>query len=261
MVYSSRVAAILSFVLFALQACVSSSKPESTEAKRSRAEIVVDSAIAFHGYIDDGLTLGFSFRDKEYTVSRKDGIYKYTATYHTESGRHVGLLTNEGYSESVNGGWANLTPKDSTSRAESINSVVYFALLPLPLNDAAARKSLDGEEWIHEKEYYRIKVVFDQEGGGNDHDDVFFYWFDKADFSMDYLAYTYASDESGSRFRVAQKARRINGVLFQDYLNYKGPASTDSLSNISELYKAGRLELLSEVELSRVSLRLSDGRQ
>ncbi len=253
---SDRSAVIAAAFLLLLQACTSGNKDDQESVLKTRAELVADSAVAFHGSISDNLALGFSFRDRAYSVSTENGKFKYEVIYQIEEGRRVGTLTNDGYSETVNGGWVSLTAKDSAARAESINSVVYFALLPAPLNDPAAKKYFDGEEEIDGKKYYRIKVAFSEVGGGKDHDDVFLYWFDIDDYSMDYLAYSYNSGEGGTRFRAAQKSRRINGVLFQDYTNYKGPSSHDSLQYISSLYKAGFLPVLSSIELSKVSIRL-----
>jgi hypothetical protein len=70
---------------------------------------------------------------------------------------------------------------------------------------------------------------------------------------MDYLAYSYLEEDRGSRFRVAYNPRRINGILFQDYENYKGPAP-DSLEMILDLYKAEKLELLSKIELKAIAV-------
>lgn len=213
-----------------------------------------------HHRISDGLRLGFTFRDKDYAVTRRNGQYEYTVRYRDEAGQlHQGTLSNEGYIHQVNGGWASMSPKDSAARAEALNSVVYFALLPAPLADPAAQKVYEGRDTLRGKAYHRLRVTFTPEGGGKDHDDVYLYWFDADDYSMDYLAYSFKDNGGGTRFRAATNSRRVNGILFQDYLNYRGPVSADSLRYIASLYKQGQLPLLSEINLSRISIRLTHG--
>jgi hypothetical protein len=126
------------------------------------------------------------------------------------------------------------------------------------LNDPAVIKKYAGEDEIGKKSYYRVEVRFTPEGGGEDHSDVYLYWFDKEDYSMDYLAYSYHTDESGTRFRKALDSRRINGLVIQDYLNFRGPESPDRLSEILGLYKADSLDLLSEIRLTRIKVDTVD---
>lgn len=103
--------------------------------------------------------------------------------------------------------------------------------------------------------YHKIKVTFDAEGGGEDFEDVFYYWFDTEDYSMDYLAYSYNEEDEGTgmRFRVAYNPRKVNGVTIQDYKNLK-PKVKDSvpLEVIDQAYLDGKLEELSLIELEDV---------
>ncbi|MCA1762239.1 MAG: hypothetical protein LC664_04505 [Flavobacteriales bacterium] len=71
---------------------------------------------------------------------------------------------------------------------------------------------------------------------------------------MDYIAYSFRENEGGTRFRKAVNRRRINGLVFQDYENYKGPANPDSLLAISRLFKMDSLDLLSFIETSRIKV-------
>lgn len=68
---------------------------------------------------------------------------------------------------------------------------MYFAFLPLWLKDPAVIVEDQGRSVIKGKEYHKIRITFEQEGGGDDFEDVFLYWFDVKDYSMDYLAYKY----------------------------------------------------------------------
>lgn len=224
------------------------------DVQKSAAEAIVDDAIAFHGGpLYDEADISFMLRNRAYTISRNGGKYVYTSSHDDSLGVYRRELSNAGFTETLNGSPLALTAKDSLLHAESVNSVVYFTLLPAFLNDPAVYKTLDGTDTLGGKAYHRIKVTFDEQGGGVDHDDVYLYWFDKETSRMDYLAYSFTVNDGGSRFRKAVNSRRINGIIFQDYENYKGPAP-DSLAHIADMFRAGRLQLLSMVELNSISV-------
>lgn len=241
--------------LFAFSCSENSSKDGSSQVDtRSRSEVIIDSAIHFHGGEKyHSSEIAFGFRNKMYKVDRSANTFTYSSQFADSLGNHHRELTNDGFTESINNARISLSAKDSMAFAESLNSVVYFALLPSFLHDDAVNSSLDGEDEIAGKEYYRIKVSFNEEGGGEDFDDIYLYWFDKTDFSMDYLAYSFHVNKGGSRFRAATNSRRVNGVLFQDYENLKGPGP-DSLDHIFNMYKSGQLPVLSQIELNRLSV-------
>ncbi|MGB6037732.1 MAG: DUF6503 family protein [Cryomorphaceae bacterium] len=227
----------------------------STKVKPiSRGEAIVDSAIAYHGgTLYENVDLSFGFRGRSYQAIRQDGNFEYINTYRDSSGNHLRRLTNEGFSQELNNQPISLSLKDSTLRAASVNSVIYFALLPGMLKTEAAKKEFVGKEEIEGNEYFKVRVTFSQEGGGEDYDDVFLYWFSTDNYAMDYVAYSYQEDEGGSRFRKAYNRRSVNGMVFQDYLNMMGPAP-DSLSFISEMFKSGKLDTLSVIEVDRLAV-------
>lgn len=221
---------------------------------RTKSQIIIDSAIYYHGgenYYNS--EIAFGFRDRFYKIDRSANTFTYSTQFTDSLGNHFRELTNDGFAERINNEQVVLSAKDSMAFAESLNSVVYFALLPSFLHDDAVNSTLDGEDEIDGKEYYRVRVSFDEEGGGEDFDDIYLYWFDKSDFSMDYLAYSFHVNKGGSRFRVATNSRRVNGILFQDYTNLKGPGP-DSLDYIFNMYKSGQLPVLSQIELNRLSV-------
>jgi len=135
---------------------------------------------------------------------------------------------------------------------------VYFALLPFGLNDEAVNKILLGEEEIKGNLYYKIEVTFSQVGGGEDFDDVFVYWINKDNYHMDYLGYYYHTNEGGIRFREGVNQRKRGGIIFSDYINYKGPAGYKDVAGLAALFKASKLEKLSEINLE--NLEVSGGR-
>jgi hypothetical protein len=110
-----------------------------------------------------------------------------------------------------------------------------------------------GMKEINGKNYHKIRVTFGQEGGGDDFQDVFIYWFEEQSLSMDYMAYLYFTDGGGMRFREAINPRRVNGVLFQDYYNFKPPEEMP-LDSIDDAYMAGELELLSEILMENIQV-------
>ena len=144
-----------------------------------------------------------------------------------------------------------MTEKKKRAYSNSVNSVHYFAFLPSFLNDAAVHKTYVGETTIKGKAYYKIRVTFDQEGGGDDHDDVYMYWIDKEDYSMDYLAYSFHVNGGGVRFRSAYNARNVEGITFQDYVNYKHDKETP-VENLDALYEEDKLIELSRIELKNI---------
>ena len=219
---------------------------------------VVNHAIAKSGVAKlKQANASFSFRNFDYTYQYKDGRYTYTRSQtDTLNNTTIDVLTNDGFVRSINGAVVELTEKEKSTYRRSVNSVVYFAFLPLWLNDAAVNKELIGTFTIHETLYYKVRVTFDKQGGGEDHDDVFYYWFDANDYSMDYLAYEYNTGRGGIRFREAYNTRNINGVTIQDYKNLK-PIITNlkrtiALEDIDKAYLNDQLVELSVIELKNV---------
>ena len=199
----------------------------------------------------------FTFRNIQYEYLHRNGNYRYTRIQTDSVGNEVkDVLVNSGLSRFINNTLVDIEEKKRAAYTSSVNSVIYFGFLPLPLNDAAVNKSYVGEATINQKNYYKIKVTFDVQGGGEDYEDVFYYWFDKEDFSMDYLAYSYNEDDGiGVRFREAYNARIVNGVVVQDYRNYR-PENEENfpLETIDDAFTEGTLKLLSVIELEDVRI-------
>ncbi|WP_323757851.1 DUF6503 family protein [Roseivirga sp.] len=229
-------------------ACSSPQKTEKAEPK-SKVQEIVDEAIAFHGM--GGLNnaeFSLTFRDIDYTYNNSSGLFEYTRTQVDSVGQTVfDVMNNSGLVRLTDGDTTDISEEDRAAYTRSVNSVIYFFRLPFGLNDAAVNKTYVGEKEIKGKTYYEVKVTFAQEGGGEDFDDVFLYWFDKEDYSMDYLAYLYHTDGGGMRFREAINPRRVNGILIQDYLNLKPEDERMDIMNIADLHHAGELEVLSEI--------------
>ncbi|WP_420385490.1 DUF6503 family protein [Roseivirga sp.] len=239
-----------------LMACSNQQKTQQEEPVKSQAQQVIDEAISFHGM--EGLSnadFSLKFRDMDYTYSLHNGMYEYTRTQTDSLGREViDRLTNEGLIRYIEGDTVSVEDEKRAAYARSVNSVIYFFRLPFGLNDPAVVKKYQGTTTIKGKDYHEVRITFQQSGGGEDFDDVFLYWFDTDDYSMDYMAYLYHTDGGGMRFREAINPRRNEGILIQDYINFKPVDEKMDINNISELYEAGELEELSRIINENVSI-------
>jgi len=214
-------------------------------------EEIVQKSIQVHGgEVTDTATIAFDFRKIHYQAYHDQGIYRYESW--REDSIHD-VLDAESFTRLVNEEPVALSKEDEQKYSNSVNSVIYFALLPFKLNDPAVNVNLHGESDIAGEPYYELRVTFDQEGGGNDHEDVFAYWIHKNDFTMDYLAYLYHVNKGGTRFRKAYNRRKVNGILVADYENYKGPYPYE-VTDLDSLYNHDQLELLSKIKLENVKV-------
>jgi len=217
---------------------------------------IIDKAIEAAGgkkYLNS--TIEFDFRGRHYVAQREGGKYSYERITRDSSNTIHDFLTNDGFKREINNAPTEVADSMKVKYTASVNSVVYFALLPYGLNDAAVQKKFMGETTIENVEYYLIEITFAQEGGGEDHEDVFLYWIDKKDFTIGYMAYSYEEpDGIGLRFRKAYNPRTINGILFLDYINLKPKAQT-KITSLEELFKKGELEELSKIELINIQVR------
>ena len=192
--------------------------------------------------------IDFVFRKNLYTSKREEGIYEFTRTRTDSIGKVKDILNNEGVKRLREGQEVRLVDSVATAVGESVNSVHYFVQLPFGLDGEAVQKELVGTDSIRGKAYYEIKVTFRQEGGGADHEDIYMYWIQKEDYTVDYLAYRFFINEGGIRFRVAVNPRVVNGIRFVDYENYKTEQLDTPLEQLDELYLAGELEKVSQIE-------------
>jgi hypothetical protein len=204
----------------------------------------------------------FDFRNYHFKITRKDGSFSYERSHTDSAGNALhDVLTNAGFYRERSGQRMTISEKDSLSLGESVNSVVYFALLPYFLKDRAVKKTLLENCTLKGEAYYKLSVRFDQSGGGKDFQDEYVYWIHRERFTMDYLAYSYQDGEGpdamGVRFREAFNVRVINSVRFADYRNYKpkGNALPD-VKTLDRVFETGGLEQLSLVELSNVEVHL-----
>lgn len=226
--------------------------------KKRTAQDIVDNAIAAHcnGNCDKS-AITFTFRGKQYKAIKNGGLFQYERLFTDGSQSIRDVLGNSGFKRFVNDTLVKLPDSVKTKYANSVNSVHYFAQLPYGLNAPAAKKELLGEATIKGKDYYEIGVTFTKEGGGTDFEDKFVYWINTTDFSMDYLAYSYAVDGGGIRFREAYNKRIVNGITFLDYKNYKPETLDVVLTDLDQFFEMDKLELVSKIEIESVVVSLN----
>jgi hypothetical protein len=148
-----------------------------------------------------------------------------------------------------------ITPEAINKYKNSINSVFYFAFLPKSLTDEAVHATLLGEVEIKENTYYKIKVTFSEEGGGEDYEDIFLFWIHKNNYKLDYLAYQYFTEGGGMRFRATSNHHKLGDIILQDYNNYKPQDYFDDFLSIDSLFMKDELILVSRVDLERLDVR------
>ena len=250
----------LLFILFLVAGTHSCDLPESDEGPDATArsaektsgpaQRIVDDAILAHGADKvSGSRIEFDFRDRHYVSERKGGLFRYERIFTDSSGSRVyDVLSNDGFRREVDGERVEVTEERSKAYSNSVNSVLYFALLPYYLNDPAVQKAYLGESRIKGEPYHKVKITFRQEGGGKDFEDVFIYWFHRDRKTMDFFAYNYQTDGGGARFREAYNIREVNGIRFADFINYKPRTETMAVESFDRLYETGGMEELSRIE-------------
>jgi len=230
--------------------------PGSTD----KAQAIVDASIKAHGSkIFDRSVVQFKFRDRNYKSSRLDGKFNYSRFWDSLGTVTHDEFSNTGFIRHVGQTMVNLDSKKLDAYTNSVNAVFYFFALPFNLNDPAVIKEYLGEVIIMDKKYDKVKVTFKpNEGDKMIHNDTYVYWFNQDDHMLDFLAYDYTEpDEKGLRFRQAINRRNINGLVVQDYINFK--PKNDSIpmpvANLDEAWAGNQLQELSNIinELVKVT--------
>jgi len=222
------------------------------------AQTIIDTAIekACSGNCETA-TIDFKFRDRSYKSTRNGGAYQLERIFSDSTGTTRDVLTNVDFKRYKNDSLVKVPDSMKTRYSNSVNSVHYFAQLPYGLNAPAVYKKYLGEATIKGKNYYEVGVTFSEENGGTDFDDSFVYWIEKENYTVDYLAYEYATNGGGIRFREAYNERVVEGIRFVDYNNYKPESLDIALTDLDEMFTEGKLQLLSKIETEDVKVHLN----
>ncbi len=223
----------------------------------NEAQRIVDRSIIAHwGEGWDTIEMEFDFRDIHYMLERGTDGFIYSREFLDSDSRVIkDVLTDESFQRYIDGEAVEVSSSREKAYSNSVNSVIYFNLLPVVLNDKAVKKQFIGDVEMGGKTYHLLQITFREEGGGEDFDDIYLYWIEKETYLIDYLAYEFYVDGGGKRFREAINRREINGVQFQDYNNYKADDAGD-LFIVDDLFREGKLELLSEIINENMKIKL-----
>ncbi len=247
--HTNLLAILCTLVFFVLTGCSSDQQPD--------AQKLVDQTIKLYGgEAYNQSNISFQFRDRQYRALRDNGAYVYSRTFTDSTGQRIyDVLQNSGFTRTINGAQTTLPKEEVKAYSASVNSVIYFALLPYFLNDGAVQKAYAGEATIKGEPYHKIRVTFAAEGGG-DHQDTYLYWLHQQHHTMDYLAYSFLEKDGseGIRFRVATNPREVSGIRFQDYENYTSEAGI-ALEMYDSAYEAGQLKKVSDINLEEVVVK------
>ncbi len=218
------------------------------------AQTLVDNAIAVSGGdLYSQSHIQFKFRDRIYSSEPVKGQKILKRLLRNDTIQILDVKEPKNFHRFINDSLVSLSDSLANVYSNSVNSVHYFAYLPYGLNDRAVNKELLGEIKIRNKDYYKVKVTFSQEEGGDDFEDVYIYWFNKETFKPDYLAYEFHVDKGGFRFREAINERYINGIRFVDYNNFS-PIMANNILEIDSLFLKNELKLLSKIELENITV-------
>jgi hypothetical protein len=223
--------------------------------KELTVDEIIDSSIdAYGGQKVYNSIIEFDFRNRHYLARYHNYKYLLQRTFSDSTGHFVDALTNEGFTRSQNDSLLVLDEEWAGKYSRSVNSVVYFFRIPFVLRDGAAKPELLGVTAINEQSYYKVKVSFSEDGGGDDFDDSFIYWINQTDFHIDYFAYSYSTDGGGKRFREAINPRTVNGLYTVDYINYEPKDMQVAIEIYDQYFLDGGLEELSRIENKNVSV-------
>ena len=217
------------------------------------AQDVLNKSIEKHGYHpNQQLKIGFDFRENHFEANIDGGNETYTRVSDQNGNNIVDVISKSSFSRRVNNVEIDIAHDTLSSQySDEIKSVLYFALLPHAANKDVISRQLMTPINLNGNPYYKVEVTYNLNGGGRDFENVFVYWIHQENYTIDYLAYSYYTNGGGVRFREAYNQREVNGVVFQDYVNY----TIDSDFPAHELdyaFETGLLREVSKIDLKNV---------
>ena len=217
--------------------------------KSENAQEIIQKALHQSGFDKSSFSIDFDFRDYHYTLIRKPSFYSFSRSTIQKDVEVKDVMTSsKPLQRFIDGKMILLSDSLQRVYSNSLNSVMYFFQLPKPLQDTAAINELVGAVVIHGETYWTLKVTFKEEGGGEDFQDEYRYWINQKNHEIDYLAYNYLTDGGGTRFRRAVNKRKIEGIFFQDYVNYKPFQKFEQLDSLPSLFEQEELQQVSLIE-------------
>jgi hypothetical protein len=251
-------------LILLLNSCAQPIEQESEESKSEdeilkpvglTAQEIVAESYTYHGCERiNSASITFDFRKYHFEFLHTDtGLVRSRSFSDTIGNTFKDVWARNSFFRYKNDKQIEISEEKKLAYKNSINSVFYFAYLPKSLLDPAVKLTYLDTVELKDKKYHKIKVTFSEEGGGQDYEDQFIYWFDTQDYSMDYLAYSYETNGGGMRFRSFTNRRKINGILIQDYLNFAPPEGAE-INELDALFSNDRLDEVSVIELEDVTV-------
>lgn len=222
-----------------------------TNSLSAADQLIAETIEAHGGDLYKTANYSFVFRENTFQFKNDGAKYEYSKTYEKEGAVVKDLLRNETFSRTINGELVELTDEQKENGGEGINSVIYFATLPYKLSDKAVNAKQKESISIKGKKYDVIEISFDQAGGGEDFDDKYYYWINESTHKIDYFAYNYSTNNGGVRFRSAFNTAVVDGITFQDYVNYEAKVGTP-LKDLPLLYEKGKLIEVSKIKTEKL---------
>lgn len=235
------------FIVIALCSC----KDTPIETKE-----LIDRVFESHGANNfKEIHLEFTFRNYDYTLHRDSNETIFIRTSNDDSLKVIKDVypLNKGLQRYINEQAIQLSDSIVDVYERSLNSVMYFVQLPFKFKDKAVIAESIGTELIGLQPYQVLKITFEQQNGGYDYQDEYRYWIHPKNFTIDYLAYSFEENGGGMRFRKAFNRELIEGVIFQDYENYK-PQQSAPLDSLAQLFSEDKLELVSLIENTKIKV-------
>lgn len=242
--------------IFLLLSIVLISSCNSVEKDLTAQEIIDKTITVSNATLVSDAKISFDFRDRNYISERNKGLFSLERITQKEGTNTRDVLTNNGFQRYVDDKPVQVPDSMAIKYSESINSVHYFAMLPYGLNDKAVQKKLLQETSIKGKDYYKVQITFQQDGGGVDYEDVFVYWIHKKNFKIDFLAYEFHVNGGGVRFREVIKETVVEGIRFANYANYKSKKNDPKVSELDKEFDGDNLIRLSEINLENINVSL-----
>ena len=225
----------------------------SCKDKKDKAHQIVEQSIEAHGGKKyENFTAEFDFRKFHVKLMHGNGNFQYERISKDSANNETwDIVNNKGYIRIYNGNEIKLSQKDIDKYTNAVNSIAYFVMLPYKLQDKSVNLEYLGETTLENKKYDKIKVWFNQEGGGKDFEDIYCYWFNQESHTLDYIAYA----NGGPRFRRVKNRQTVGGIVFQDYENFAIKDTTLLTSDYDKAFMAGKDTLLSLIEQKNIVVK------
>lgn len=226
------------------------------EKQKISVDQVIQKAVERHGGEKyNNMEVEFDFRKRHFRAKISNGQYVYERSFRSKEGWVTDVWSNDKFKRMIDQKEIKLDQENLRTYRTATNSVIYFALLPFNLDDPVVNRQLMRSVKIKEKAYYKVEMTYDENGGGEDFENVYVYWISKEDFTIDYLAYSYNINGGGVRFREAYNQREVNGIRFQDYRNYTIDKDFPA-QELDYAFETDQLRLLSRIELENIKVGL-----